>query len=1496
MTPTMQGNPGAFAYQNPQTRGLFPQQPEHPLDTINQPPQNFAARLVGLANAHPWMPHQTIATLAALPNTDAEVATMAASLRRAYGSVDNTIHYITDDPLLQKQPSLGLALKMYLTGTIGPWPLQDSDLVHVQKQLQSLGFAKGQKADGVWSSPWNAAYGQYVQNQKTEALGGKTPGSTLVSSALGALGWLFPEQAAHAVVSWAQSIPHQARDDLRTVVGSMGGGALGGAVGGLFPQAKQWSAAAENLIPGPHVTPQTSYMGEGTRAKFLDSASVVGDLLIAHGLFGAGKTIAEAAGESALKGVDMEAALRSPRALAKGVWDTSGNTPGGVLGFVPKTPILRLAGPVVDQTLGKDGLYYRARTLLASPYALPPVRVAGTAMGQLGVAGAKIRGVAAAENAIGGQTSPLQAQLNKYNVVDSLDHAIQNKLAFTVLGHHFRPGINTLVWFLHPPISGSGAISHSIADDLGNGHQALDDMLGPSTGFAVNIERGVNGAHPGKYMTYQDLIDHFGGTANFAKFAIPKIAQHAATHFAEKELSTLSAQDIEAAGGRAEMIKELSHEAYNNPDALVLAAKEMVDNHNPLHGQWGGPDELSKRIAAEILRTADGRRGWLRGNGQNWVKAGDIVRDEVIPRLNEVFHDPVRRGAIGLANLDYKTKDVATQEADAFGQRLAQATRDMNQQEQGFLGDYAEMVGKKVSNKIPRITKDEAAAIRSKGFNDVRALSSEMRDWLNLHFDVATDQMPADHAKLVRLAQTLASKQAAPLFAKAASPQLRQALGDIRKLGYQPVMGNDIGHAFYDQPHIDIFDARLSRLRRMIESIGLSPRNVSSHDVNFGFQHEVLKALEDSIGKGELRLMPYDNARGILARLRAAGVVPASGLMNDLMGSIAAWTHRSELRQVTQALLPEIQAHAEAAGRSSSPAELLADARAIAKRRLGAQMNPTGLLNIRPSQVKEVFGQPVAEGSALAQELEYQMNKEGLQYRPMAPYDIHGQQAIYRAVQHGKANMPWRLTGWQGIENMAGYHLGFAGRALPNSHAAYWIENLPSRYVPLRNQLRFNISPEYSARRLVKANVKAAMDGVPVTWRPYHAMEQRGITEEALALLDRIQPGGKDPVYDEGIQSLNAASIDGIYNPRNQEAYAVWHWNKMGRTDDEIRALLIKDFGYGSARYGEGRTALEKSLNFVFFPFSFDKTLYRNTGQYIIDRPAQQMLLTAGLAAYAKWNAEHPNGDTIGTSSWFQKHVPLMQEAMRLNAFAHGINLGQFGGINAPLLNLFIPQSYNANPKGLQVVQGLIPIWKELNNFGRESIETGKIAGQEIDNLGHGPGTAWMPQPVAETATAQLYDAYSYRRALSTSVLSNYVHWNAHHSNKIKLADNPAKYGQFAGQVIDATMIDQMVNLKYPAFQIDNPSVFYAQQAQAITNYATQMRLSGRGAVTEWITDAQKYGKAIYAGKIDPGEQAVTTKILRNYAVRFAETIPGFLKFYDSNFRWQYGPLEAVTP
>jgi hypothetical protein len=1513
----------------------------------DEPPKNYANRLVGISKVHPWMPPQAQATIAAVQAPDVVVASMAAALRKAYGSVDNTYKFMTHDPLLQKDPSLALAVHSYLSNTIGPWPISDQNIVDIQNNLARMGYGagtNGQKlpTNGAWSTDWNHAYNQYLDAQRTAQLGGQQTGSKPVSGVLGWFSDVMPREAFKPIAAWISRMPDEGAHALKAIAGQFAASTeiltenpLGN---NNNARKNRWAARAENALPyGAHITPQTAESALPLRTQVMDGVSILGDMLILHGLLGAAGTVAQAAGETSLRGLTWSEASRGPGVIARSILDNSNDVPRGMFTNIP---ILKYASPAVgkiiggpgvvegetlaDQLAGK-GLYYKARTLLATPYAYGPVRVAGTAIGQLGVAGAKTRAVGNIESKIGGQTSALQAATDKFQKIDYYD-AMLRRLTYNASGGHVALGLDSLAWVLHPPLSGVGQVSAGVGQDITNTTDMLHRAIGPYNSLAAHIENGVNTVREdSKYLTHDDIIREFGSPENYLEAMSTEVRRAASVHAAELLISKMSPTELQdrldslgVMSGDDDVLNQVSNEVMGDSNRLVQAMAEMIASGSPLKNKFGGSTELSKRLAASIDNSGLGSLQWVRQQARR-VQASRIVRQSIIPREEELLHEdqmidrapspqvrsvtnqlgsttaepptpegpggfgapptPSVRGKIGLADSGYVTKDEALDAITAIRQK------------------YDAAAGQE--RRIDRATGMMVEGPRG----DMQARANaviELQDYLEKTFGINARAMPSTDEQLFALANAKASRLARALFVPTdASGELRRAMDQIADLGFRPIVGNNVGHDIYEAPLLDVMSGATTRARRTANRLGMSPESIPTVDHGFTYGLLAHREIENSVEAGRLHYAPYDDANGILSTLRDDGILPhEQGFGSTANRLLHSRRYKADLAQVTAQLR----------------AKGVANPELIAKNRLEKAIDaPLGIWNIRERDVIRSLTREIGDVSNQNKDAAVMRKLESEGVAPRLDNTGAGSIALYhpkwytedearevfRALQRAKTKMPVRLTGIQHVEDLANLPLGFAGRHMPG-WSGKMAESLPSAFQRLRAQFRWTFSPEFSARRVIKTGLKTSLDGVPFTFTPRQTMEKLGITKSAFAERARILPETENKYYEEGADSLYAGDI-WFYNHADWEAWAVHNWVNQGLTDTEIRQRYIKDFGYGSAAHGEGRSSLEKTGNFIFFPLSFDKTLYRNVGAHLLDHPAQRMMLTAGLAAYHKLNDDHPNGNFIGTSSWFQKHIPVAQEALRLNAFAHGIGLGEFGGLNAPLLNLFIPQSYNVAPKAVQTIQGFIPMLRELEEYVGESKQQFTIGVQWAKNLtSHATGgtskvdiareNVFQPQPVAETTEAQLTDAYLYRTQLK-SMLSSYIDYNAHHTTKYKLGTD-ASFGNFGGDAINATLVNKLVHAKYPAFAVDEPPIFYDVSNAAVGAYSDKMKAAGRPDIVEWIAESGKY--YTYSENHPGYSMAADTAVFRRYAIKYAETVPGFLNFYNQYFRYEWGPLEQV--
>lgn len=406
---------------------------------------------------------------------------------------------------------------------------------------------------------------------------------------------------------------------------------------------------------------------------------------------------------------------------------------------------------------------------------------------------------------------------------------------------------------------------------------------------------------------------------------------------------------------------------------------------------------------------------------------------------------------------------------------------------------------------------------------------------------------------------------------------------------------------------------------------------------------------------------------------------------------------------------------------------------------------------------------------------------------------------------------------------------------------------------------------------------------------------------------------------DDAERMLREQDVFQLYNGSSYEAYAAYQMGQRGMTTEQIRERLIHMFQYGS---GEtvGRSAFERSANFVFFPWSFDKTLYRNTGVYLLNHPGQMAAVVAGLGAYKQFSEAYP--DTPGAAEWVQKHLPLLQEVEKLNAFGHGLSAGELGGINAPLLQLFIPHKWASTDESVDKLRRFLPIMKDFEHVMQSVKDQAYVMANAAHNIraGYVGGDKEMRKlydtwanPAVSTAppSQQLSDAYQFQAQM-------YKYWQedlAYNSrsrdpnNKYRFPMEP-RYGRYAGEIIDKQAIRSMVRDKYPAFDPAGATKFMAQGQQEIYDYRLQLNEGKRGELSQWIKNfaAQSATLATYMNNAEEGkypagitamqaneEFARKTQELRDAALWLAERDPDFVNIYRKHFQRVLGPLEQIA-
>jgi len=543
------------------------------------------------------------------------------------------------------------------------------------------------------------------------------------------------------------------------------------------------------------------------------------------------------------------------------------------------------------------------------------------------------------------------------------------------------------------------------------------------------------------------------------------------------------------------------------------------------------------------------------------------------------------------------------------------------------------------------------------------------------------------------------------------------------------------------------------------------------------------------------------------------------------------------------------------------------------------------------------------------------------------------------AVGTARGDDPKDLLRDVGIGAAAGLALstpgiGFKGYA---NTLGWSMANMPNSFKIASNRFRFALSPSFSIRRVVKTNLKLVLEGITPSLRPLKSIgddaariarqseEYKYLSKadaevflqnakdeaikKSLETVKRVFPelnNSYADAADDADRFLQQQDVFGLYNGRSHEMAAAYALEKQGLADHVIREKLIHMFTYG--REGQiGRSAMERSANFIFFPFSFDKTLYRNVGVYLLDRPAQQIMMRQTLAAYNDFSKHHPN--TPGAAEWIKGHLPLLEEVQRLNAFQHGLSFGELGGVNAPLLQLFIPQQWRSTSENTDVLKRYVPVLKDFERIKENVLAQAYVAQAELTNLGRAqsgtPNFFANPARSVLAPSEQLHDAFKYQNQL-------YKEWGEKIADNKKTRDPNKKWifsedldvmGKYAGQEITSAQIKNMVQDRYPGYNSLLGSIKAIESNDRIAEYGAKLNAEGEDKLKVVFEDfnkgVSKFGRLLQdeteAEKKEYqawGEKWTGT--FRAQAIYLAKKDPRFYELYKTAYQRILGPLEKV--
>ncbi|RMF62347.1 MAG: hypothetical protein D6746_04185, partial [Bacteroidetes bacterium] len=290
-----------------------------------------------------------------------------------------------------------------------------------------------------------------------------------------------------------------------------------------------------------------------------------------------------------------------------------------------------------------------------------------------------------------------------------------------------------------------------------------------------------------------------------------------------------------------------------------------------------------------------------------------------------------------------------------------------------------------------------------------------------------------------------------------------------------------------------------------------------------------------------------------------------------------------------------------------------------------------------------------------------------------------------------------------------------------------WAEysRLSDAAIDLRDRIRFSLSPVFDIQRYTEGLTLGITANdtdipLPLTFSPMKkAMKELGMSRAEI--LAQFRNAGQESWMD-AVESTQAWFFEeGIMGFSPLDWMAATHARFVAAGMDPFEAA---DKVHDIYTYGvKGRSGLEMSVNFVFFPFSFQKKYLTHVSKFVMSDLGRAMLIHDSIKTWDTLNERYD------LPARWRDQLPILTQLWKVNSLAFGFSPGQLGGINRlyldvirstpkvaeahdAVVNLFLPQALQihseADSKKLTKVMGrVVPILRDTQDLIRDTVETG---------------------------------------------------------------------------------------------------------------------------------------------------------------------------------------------
>jgi hypothetical protein len=462
---------------------------------------------------------------------------------------------------------------------------------------------------------------------------------------------------------------------------------------------------------------------------------------------------------------------------------------------------------------------------------------------------------------------------------------------------------------------------------------------------------------------------------------------------------------------------------------------------------------------------------------------------------------------------------------------------------------------------------------------------------------------------------------------------------------------------------------------------------------------------------------------------------------------------------------------------------------------------------------------------------------------------------------------------------------------------------LADKFVRMRDGMRFALSPMFDISRYTEG-LMLGQAGVPlrhpttgkrislpVNMSPSGVKKRHGVAafnraREEFRAAAKGQKLGDLDVLDDANHWFAQIGIMG-FNPQDWQVAAFAELRQAGLSAEDAMHAAKETYTYGT----RGRSPAELSVNFVFFPFSFQKKALGHVAKWMNDDLGRSIMIHDAYAAYQALDEKY------NLDEFFKDHIPAMDMLRRFNLMAYGVSPGRFGGINSQMFEtvgrsmiLFSPIGVNIQDKTdyielQKVVRSLVPAYNDLNWMIEEAKEGGNVAFSESH----------------QTRQGQISDGYrewnEYRDELFRQLDEQGYSWSDLHRKpwlasakqayEAKRASLGEKYPQWLKSRQESIFNVQALEMEKNdllALAVQDP-VNAKPEALMLLSFEAQLEEVKRVLSLQGVSvdDAE--------GWLDAPPWA--TQYLREQAVKALETDPRFKGLWKKFYEKSLGPIEA---